>query len=78
MSKQCENCFYGRDGGPGVVICQRYPPTITNIEGTQVTSHFPLLAPNIWCGEWKQGIEPDTVRHIPGQPYRGKTNRSVS
>jgi hypothetical protein len=50
----CGTCFYGRDNSPGVVSCYRYPPTITKAEGTTVTSYFPLLTSDAWCGEWKR------------------------
>lgn len=50
--EECKNCFYSRPNNVETVACRRYPPTITKVEDGKVTSHFPLLSNNTWCGEW--------------------------
>lgn len=51
----CDNCWYSRVADEGILACHRYPPTITKAEGNTVTSHFPLMRPWVWCGEWRKG-----------------------
>lgn len=54
MKLTCRNCAYSRPGTDDTfVICQRYPPTITKIVGDAVSSTFPLLSSEAWCGEWR-------------------------
>lgn len=56
--KICETCLYGVICGPESIACHRYPPTITKAEGNTVTTYFPVLSPEAWCGEWKQTLAP--------------------
>lgn len=49
----CGNCRYGITDSPSVIMCKRYPPTITKAEGPNVTTYFPLVLSNNWCGEHK-------------------------
>lgn len=53
--KCCGMCRYSLSQSEAdlVVICRRYPPQITKIEGATVTSHFPLLSKDGLCGEFK-------------------------
>lgn len=55
MTENCENCRFSRSiGNEAGVACHRFPPTITHAEGGTVTSFFPLLANESWCGEYKR------------------------
>lgn len=53
--KKCGTCGYGMYCGPISVACHRYPPTITKAEGNEVTTYFPIMSPDTWCGEYKPG-----------------------
>lgn len=44
----CGDCFYNVN-----TICVRYPPIPVAI-GTNLSSMFPIISDNRWCGEWKQ------------------------
>ncbi len=67
----CENCHFSIPANDEqiVYICHRYPPTITHMQGAQMTTNFPIIRADAWCGEWKQGLI------LPGanrsEPYRG-------
>jgi hypothetical protein len=66
----CEDCFYGLfQPQDNIVICRRYPPLVTRVEGNQITSHNPLVHPRWWCGEWKQEID-STNKKSTSQPQR--------
>jgi|EndMetStandDraft_4_1072995.scaffolds.fasta_scaffold139601_3 hypothetical protein len=54
--KICNTCHYGMVCGPESIACHRYPPTITKAEENTVTTYFPVLSPEAWCGEWKASI----------------------
>lgn len=56
IKKICNTCHYGMVCGPESVACHRYPPTITKTEENAVTTYFPVLAPEAWCGEWKASM----------------------
>jgi len=68
MVEQCQNCFYSRANDSSSVSCCRYPPTITQVNGPQVTTFFPLLRLEAWCGEWRQQVneryDTKTVSHL--------------
>jgi hypothetical protein len=50
----CKDCFYSREfDSETAVACHRWPPTITKVEGTTVTSNFPLVNNSTWCGEYR-------------------------
>lgn len=49
----CRECLFAYANNDTSVVCHRYPPTITSAEGYKVTSHFPLVGIDQWCGEWK-------------------------
>jgi hypothetical protein len=58
MKKCCGTCTHGVASTEIIIECRRYPPTITKVEaavptGSTITSHFPLLHHEVWCGEWK-------------------------
>jgi hypothetical protein len=58
MKKECSTCYYGRTApGANAVVCQRYPPTITKVEGNTVTSVFPLMSFSGWCGEFRRAVQ---------------------
>ena len=57
-ARNCGTCHHGASVGPDSIACHRYPPTITKTEGNEVTTYFPLLSKNAWCGEWKVGSIP--------------------
>jgi hypothetical protein len=56
--KICETCHHGFVCGPESIACHRYPPIVTKAEGNEVTTYFPVLSPEAWCGEWKQSTTP--------------------
>jgi len=72
--KTCGDCFYGTIVGEGVIMCRRYPPQVTKVEGANVTSHNPLIAESWWCGEWKQRVNGNTIRNAydTDKPLRRK------
>lgn len=53
VDQRCGNCYYGKLGAE-IVCCQRFPPLVTKVEGENVTSTFPLLRIDGWCGEWRK------------------------
>ena len=60
--RTCGNCFYSRSiGSETAVACRRYPPAITKVEDNTVTSHFPLLSIENWCGEWSKQVNGKAV-----------------
>jgi hypothetical protein len=65
----CEDCFFGLQGDNNIIICRRYPPQVTRVEGNQITSHNPLVSINWWCGEWKQEID-TTNKKSASKPRR--------
>jgi hypothetical protein len=50
MTQKCERCLYFIVK-PGGTFCRRYPPQV--LKDALVTSSFPDVAPNWWCGEYK-------------------------
>lgn len=64
MAPKCKNCIYGHSiGNPNAVLCCRYPPTIMKVEDQTITSYFPLVNLEAWCGEWKRRrLRKDTSR----------------
>ena len=57
MDEFCENCCFSMDvNSDNSVLCRRYPPKITKVEGPVVTSHYPFPAKKWWCGEWKRRV----------------------
>jgi hypothetical protein len=64
MAQKCKNCLYGHSvGNPNAVLCCRYPPTIVKVEDQVITSYFPLVNLEAWCGEWKRRrLKNDTSR----------------
>jgi len=68
MQQQCGNCHYGLhvENEQKVVVCRRYPPTITKVisnpgKGDTISSHFPIVAVVGWCGEWGRMMSPSTA-----------------
>ena len=53
MDEKCENCkFYRKQ------YCLRYPPKtfVVGVRGnTEMEHHFPMTAPNNFCGEFTPG-----------------------
>jgi hypothetical protein len=54
IAMNCGNCIYARINNETSVSCHRYPPTVTEADGTKVTCYFPLLGVLQWCGEHKR------------------------
>jgi hypothetical protein len=54
MPDTCKDCIYSFPNDEKSINCRRYPPTITRVDGQQVTSHNPLLLDSWWCGEFKR------------------------
>lgn len=50
----CGTCKFAKpiNGNEQAVSCQRFPPKVTKIENATVTSHWPLLGKDQWCGEF--------------------------
>jgi len=57
MTRICKDCHYARPVSETAVACRRFPPTITEATGNTVTTYFPLLANEEWCGEWKASTQ---------------------
>jgi hypothetical protein len=55
MARVCADCAYSSPNNKVSVVCHRYPPKITSVEGANITSYFPILSLIAWCGEWKHG-----------------------
>ena len=61
MAHNCAFCQYFEDTENGVGLCKRNPPTILLDDETtaifEVTGEYfgrwPLVAKNMWCGEYK-------------------------
>lgn len=52
----CKDCFYHREIGNEIAVaCHRYPPAITKVEEGRITSNFPLINNETWCGEYRTG-----------------------
>jgi len=49
-NNRCGNCDYFEKAGP---VCKRYPPTLIDVDGVELSSCYPEVAPHNWCGEWK-------------------------
>ena len=49
----CANCANCRPIEGSIIECRANPPTITKVEGNTVTSNWPLLKNDQWCGAWK-------------------------
>jgi len=60
MAECCENCYYSRANDETSITCCRYPPAITRVDGKQVTTFFPLLRHEAWCGEWRAAVNGHT------------------
>jgi len=54
MKQCCNTCYYSRANDETSVTCCRYPPEITKVEGNSITTYFPLLKKEAWCGEWRK------------------------
>jgi hypothetical protein len=77
----CKTCFFSREfGSETAVACHRYPPTITKVEDDRVTSHFPLLGNDTWCGEYRvYGTALNKkFRTISDAQPKGVTNARIS
>ena len=69
----CIGCFYSRGiGNETAVACHRYPPTITKVEDNTVTSRFPLVSNETWCGEYRVNgkAQNKMLRAIPSKESR--------
>lgn len=56
ITETCGTCRFARplNGNDKAISCQRNPPLITKVEGAQVTSNWPLLGIENWCGEFRR------------------------
>jgi hypothetical protein len=48
----CGKCRFARpiNGNDAAISCQRHPPKVTSVVNNQITSHWPLLGKDQWCG----------------------------
>lgn len=57
-SERCENCKFATTSlGPNgpQLECRRFPPGIVSPAPQMLTTVFPVIAPEAWCGEWRNG-----------------------
>ena len=40
---------------PAPAICVAHPPTLLISSEDQVSTHWPLMTEESWCGEWQKG-----------------------
>lgn len=58
----CETCQHGTLVNDEAVACHRYPPQITKVKETSVTSNFPLVNRVSWCGEYIKNTRKAVIR----------------
>lgn len=54
----CGTCQHGASINEDGVACHRYPPYITKVDETTVTSNFPLVNVSSWCSEFIKKARP--------------------
>lgn len=52
----CGTCKFAKpiEGNDDAIRCQRNPPAITAVVNNQITSHWPLLGKDQWCGDYER------------------------
>ncbi len=53
----CDSCKFFEQSSPEQGACRRMPPVPFPTGPGQVTSAFPTVQPQSWCGEWAVRIE---------------------
>lgn len=60
-SDNCAKCkWHAAVAGQPHLECRRNPPTaqvLPTNRGMQTMCVFPIVMPDLWCGEWKPSIE---------------------
>ena len=53
---RCDQCAYFSDLDGEEGECRRFPPAVTPHEDGGTMNSFPLVVPDLWCGEFQRRV----------------------
>lgn len=73
MVKYCGHCAFSEDNG-NRMVCRRSPPQVDITPNHYISCHWPQVAFNDWCGEWKDKHMAvlEIYKAVPKTRKRGK------